>query len=392
MNIMKTLYFAAPSGISGNMTLAALLEIIEDDNYLLNELKKLHLDGYEIIIKKTNKNHIHAKHVEVKVEESHVHRHLIDINKIIDDSDLNFNVKSLAKKIFLAVAKAESKVHDIDIDEVHFHEVGALDSIIDIVGTAILIDKIRPDKIYGGEINEGKGFINCAHGLMAVPVPATLEILKEHQIPFKQIDVETELITPTGAAIFATLVEKVQDMPKGKIIKTGYGAGTKDIKVPNILIALLLEEEVKMNEEEVYVLNTNIDDTTGEILAYVQEKLISLGALDVSFSPLYMKKNRPAYKLEVILKPGDLNKISEVILLETSSIGIRYRKEKRLTLKREEVRIDSIYGTLIGKKVYTSNGIKIYPEFESLKEIAKKNNVALKDLYDLFIRITSDGN
>lgn len=392
MNIMKTLYFAAPSGISGNMTLAALLEIIEDDNYLLNELKKLHLDGYEIIIKKTNKNHIHAKHVEVKVEESHVHRHLSDINKIIDDSDLNFNVKSLAKKIFLAVAKAESKVHDIDIDGVHFHEVGALDSIIDIVGTAILIDKIHPDKIYGGELNEGKGFINCAHGLMAVPVPATLEILKEHQIPFKQIDVETELITPTGAAIFATLVEKVQDMPKGKIIKTGYGAGTKDIKVPNILIALLLEEEAKMNEEEVYVLNTNIDDTTGEILAYVQEKLISLGALDVSFSPLYMKKNRPAYKLEVILKPGDLNKISEVIFLETSSIGIRYRKEKRLTLKREEVRIDSIYGTLIGKKVYTSNGIKIYPEFESLKEVAKKNNVALKDLYDLFIRITSDGN
>ena len=389
---MKTLYLSAPSGISGNMTLAALLEIIGDDNYLLDELKKLHLEGYEIIIKKTNKNHIHAKLLEVKVEESHVHRHLSDINKIIDESDLNASVKALAKKIFYVVAKAESKVHDVPIEEVHFHEVGALDSIIDIVGTAILVDKIHPDKIYGGELNEGKGFINCQHGLMAVPVPATLEILKEYQIPFKQIDVETELITPTGAAIFATLVTSIKPFPYGKIIKSGYGAGSKDIKIPNILVSLLIEEEDKMNEEDVYVLNTNIDDISPEILGYVQEKLFELGALDVSYSPLFMKKNRPAYKLEVILRPNDLAKISEVIFLETSSIGIRYCKEKRLTLKREEISVDSIYGTLKGKKVYTPNGIKIYPEYESLKEVAKKNGVPLKDLYDLFIKLTSYGN
>ncbi len=374
------------------MTLAALLEIIGDDNYLLDELKKLHLDGYEIIIEQVNKNHIHAKHVEVKVEESHVHRHLSDIDKIIDGSDLKVSIKALAKKMFLAVAKAESKVHGIPLEEVHFHEVGALDSIIDIVGTAILIDKIHPDKIYGGELNEGKGFITCKHGLMAVPVPATLEILKEGQIPFKQIDIETELITPTGAAIFATLVEKIQDIPHGKIIKRGFGAGTKDIKIPNILIALLMEEEDEMNEEDVYVLNTNIDDSNGEILGYVQEKLLALGALDVSFIPLYMKKNRPAYKLEVILKPNDLAKISDLIFLETSSIGVRYRKEKRLILKREEMSVDSIYGPLKGKKVYTSNGTKIYPEYESLKEIAKKKDIPLKDLYDLFIILTNYGN
>ena len=147
-----------------------------------------------------------------------------------------------------------------------------------------------------------------------------------------------------------------------------------------------------MNDEDVYVLNTNIDDISPEILGYVQEKLFELGALDVSYSPLFMKKNRPAYKLEVILRPNDLAKISEVIFLETSSIGIRYRKEKRLTLRREEISVDSIYGTLKGKKVYTPNGIKIYPEYESLKEVAKKNDVPLKDLYDLFIKLTTYGN
>ena len=230
---MKTLYFDCSSGISGNMTLAALTEIIGDENYLIEELKKLHIDGYEINISKKVKNGI--THVDVILthqhEHSHVqkeqehhhhnyeHRNLHDVCEIIDNSDIDEESKDLAKRIFMRVAKAESKVHNKPLDEVHFHEVGAIDSIVDIVGTAILINKIRPDKIISSVVNDGHGFIECAHGTMAVPVPATTEIFANSNVKFRQIDIDTELVTPTGAAIIAELSSEFTTLPAMKIKK-----------------------------------------------------------------------------------------------------------------------------------------------------------------------------
>ena len=232
---MKTLYFDCSSGISGNMTLGALLEIVGDENYLLGELKKLNVDGYKIEISKKVKNGITGTYVDVILENEHhhhdhdhghahdhehhhhhEHRNLYDVNTIIDNSSLDENTKDLAKRIFLRVAKAESKVHNKSLDEVHFHEVGAIDSIVDIVGTAILINKINPDRIISSVVNDGYGFIECAHGTMSVPVPATSEIFANSNVKFRQIDIDTELVTPTGAAIIADLHMRVEQFVERK--------------------------------------------------------------------------------------------------------------------------------------------------------------------------------
>ena len=264
---MKGLYFDCSSGICGNMTLGALLDIIDDEDYFLNEINKLNIDGYKIEFSKKDSygingryvdvivdgkdeyghiHHIHDEHTHSHKEEHHhehenhhhhhhEHRNLNDVNEIIDRSSLDDKTKNLAKEIFFKVANAESKVHGKTIEEVHFHEVGAIDSIIDIVGTAILINKINPDIIFSSVVNEGYGFIECAHGKMSVPVPATSQIFANENVKFKQIDVDTELVTPTGAAIISTLAKDYTLMPEMKLEKVGYGAGFKDIGYSNLL-------------------------------------------------------------------------------------------------------------------------------------------------------------
>ena len=277
------------------MTLGALLEIVGDENYLLNELKKLNIDEYKIEISKKVKNGITGTYVDVILEHGHhkkdhheqhqhehhhhEHRNLNDVNTIIENSSLEEKVKELAKRIFLRVAKAESKVHNKPLDEVHFHEVGAIDSIVDIVGTAILIHKINPDKIISSVVNDGYGFIRCAHGLISVPVPATSEIFANSNVEFRQIDIDTELVTPTGAAIIAELATEFTPLPAMVTEKIGWGAGSKDLKIPNILKVYYGESE-KQNENLV-VMETNIDDCSGEIFGYTQELLFQNGALDV---------------------------------------------------------------------------------------------------------------
>ncbi len=396
---MKTLYFDCNSGISGNMVLGALIEILGDENYLLKELKKLNIDGYKIEISKKIKNGITGTYVDVILEHEHnhkenhnnhdehdhihhhEHRNLYDVEKIIDNSLLNTKVKELAKKIFMRVAKAESKVHNKAIEEVHFHEVGAIDSIIDIVGTAILINKINPDRIVSSIINDGYGFIECAHGTMAVPVPATSEILADSKAKFRQIDIDTELVTPTGAAIITELGEDFINLPVMKIEKIGWGAGYKDLKVPNIL--KVYYGEIENNEKDIVVMETNIDDTTGEILGFVSEKLFENGALDVFYTPIYMKKNRPAYRLTVCSRKADINILQNIIFKETTTIGIRYRYEYRTELKREIIEIDTKYGKIKAKKVTNNNEEYIYPEYESIKKVAEENDIPLKEMYKL---------
>lgn len=411
---MKTLYFDCSSGISGNMTLGALLEIVGDDNYLLNELKKLNVDGYRIEISNKVKNGITGKYVDVILEDdehehhhvhehehhhehgtdmnnntleeihhehNHAHRNLNDVNEIIDRSSIDEKSKELAKRIFLRVAKAESKVHNKPLEEVHFHEVGAIDSIVDIVGTAILINKINPDKIMSSIVNDGYGFIECAHGTMSVPVPATSEIFASSNVKFRQIDVDTELVTPTGAAIIAELAEEFTTLPAMVTEKIGWGAGYKDLEIPNVLKVYYGEME-KPNENFV-VMETNVDDCSGEVLAYTSEKLFENGALDVFYTPIFMKKGRPAYRLSVACRKEDMFKLQNIMFKETTTIGIRYRFESRTELGREMVEIDTKYGKLKAKKVTNNGETYVYPEYASLKEIAKKNDIPLKELYKL---------
>lgn len=380
---MKALYFDCSSGISGNMTLGALLEIVGDENYLLEELKKLNLDGYKIEISKKAKNGITGTYVDVVLEHEHHHEHrnLYDVNKIIEESLIDERSKELAKKIFIRVAKAESKVHNKPLEEVHFHEVGAIDSIIDIVGTAILINKMNPDKIISSVVNDGYGFIECAHGTMSVPVPATSEIFANSNVKFRQIDIDTELVTPTGAAIIAELADEFTILPAMITEKIGWGAGSKDLKIPNIL--KVYYGEMQNQTEEFTVMETNVDDCTGELLGYTSEKLFKNGAIDVFYTPIFMKKNRPAYRLSVACKKEDMLKLQNIIFRETTTIGIRYRFESRTELGREMVEIDTKYGKIKAKKVINNGEAYVYPEYENIKEVAEKNNIPLKELYKL---------
>lgn len=406
---MKTLYFDCSSGISGNMALGALTEILGDEQYLIAELKKLNVDGYKIDISKKVKNGItgtyvnvivngkdeygHVHHIDEHHHEEHIydhdlehphhheHRNLNDVNKIIDESSLDDKTKDLAKRIFLRVANSESKVHNKSLDEVHFHEVGAIDSIIDIVGTAILINKINPDKIISSVVNDGYGFIECAHGTMSVPVPATSEIFASSNVKFRQIDVDTELVTPTGAAIIAELAEEFTTLPVIKTNKIGWGTGSKDLKIPNVLKVYLGDTEAE--NKQIVVMETNIDDSTGETLGYCMEKLFENGALDVFYTPIFMKKNRPAYRMTVCCKSEDIQRLQNIIFSQTTTIGIRYRYEYRTELAREMVEVDTKYGKLKAKKVDNNGDVYIYPEYESVKELAEKNNVPLKEIYKM---------
>ena len=382
---MKILYFDCSSGISGNMTLGALTEIIGDENYLIEELKKLNIDGYKIEISKKVKNGITGTYVDVilahKHEHHHEHRNLNDINKIIENSLLSDEVKNLAKRIFLRVAKAESKVHNKTLEEVHFHEVGAIDSIVDIVGTAILINKINPDKIISSIVNDGYGFIDCSHGTMSVPVPATSEIFASSNVKFRQIDIDTELVTPTGAAIIAELSTDFTTLPAIVTEKIGWGTGSKDLKIPNVL--KVYYGEIQESNEDFVVMETNVDDCTGEILGYTLEKLFESKALDVFYTPIFMKKGRPAYKLTVACRKKDMLNLQNIIFKETTTIGIRYRFESRTELKREFIEINTKYGKIKAKKVVNNGETYVYPEYESMKKIASKNNIPLKELYKL---------
>lgn len=400
---MKVLYFDCSSGISGNMTLGALLELCDDSSYLENELNKLHLEGYHIHISQMKKNGITGTYVDVHLESPvhdhthfhhddhhhghysghhHEHRNLFDIQKIIDESEIDEQAKDLAKRIFMRVALAESKVHNEPLEKVHFHEVGAIDSIVDIVGTAILITHIQPDQIYSSIVNDGYGFIECAHGTIAVPVPATSEIFAASQVISRQIDIDTELVTPTGAAIIAELAQSFGAMPTMNVQKIGWGCGSKDLKIPNVLkVSLGIVEDAS---SEVVVMETNIDDCQSEILGYTMEQLFENGALDVFFTPIFMKKNRPAYRLTVVCQENDLQKMESLIFRNTTTIGIRYRRENRTVLNRQIVQIDTKYGKIRAKKVMYQDETYFYPEYEDVKAIAKENHISIKTIYQEF--------
>ncbi len=411
---MKILYYDCFSGISGDMNLGALIDVGVDKNYLLEELLKLHINDYKIEIAKDsrkgiygtkvdvilNNNHVHQhlhkhNHDHVQIQKIHHHRNLKDIESIIKSSTLKENVKQVSLGMFKRVAEAEAKVHNKPIEEVHFHEVGAVDSIIDIVGAAICLDFLKVDKIKASTIEVGSGFVKCAHGTLPVPAPATSEILK--CIPIRS-QISFEATTPTGAAILACCVEEFTDKKSFKINKIGYGIGNKDTgDVPNVLRVFIGEEDENCSDkyqetingeegdcitDEAYVIECNIDDMNPELYEYVIESLFKEGALDVYMTPIIMKKQRPGIKLNVLCKSEEQNEIKDIILTHTTTLGFRQYKVKRNMLKREFHRVNTKYGEITVKSgYYKGKSIKSKPEYEECKKIALENDISIAEVY-----------
>ena len=374
------LYFDIIGGISGDMTLASLLDLGVPKEIFLQELNKLNMDNeFEIEIDYKYENGIKGTKVNVITKEQHCPRNLIDVYDIIDNSRLNNNIKERAKEIFMIVAKAEAKVHGTTIDKIHFHEVGAIDSIVDIVGSCILLDLLNIDKVYSTSVPLGSGFIQCAHGVIPAAAPATVEILKN--IPVKFNHVKGECTTPTGAAIIKTICDEFIDELDFNTKKIGYGVGHKKFEKPNILrVALAQEDE---HNEVVYEIVANIDDMSSEIYSYLFEKIMDEGALDVFTESIFMKKNRPAYKISILTKKKDLNKFIKLLLTETSTFGVRYKEYNRAKLDRKFIEVDTVYGKVKVKLGYYNNKlIKLKPEYEQCKLISKTLNIELREVYN----------
>ncbi|MDI6689291.1 MAG: nickel pincer cofactor biosynthesis protein LarC [Actinomycetota bacterium] len=379
---MKIAYFDCFSGISGDMVLGALLDAGFPFEVLLTELKKLPLKDYEIKAEKVEKLGISATKVCVRAEEKGIIRTWSNVKSIIQESKLHPDVKEESQRIFLKLAEAESKTHRKSIDQVHFHEIGAHDTLIDIVGTVIGLHYLGIKEIYSSPLATGMGLMKTEHGVLPIPAPATLEILKD--IPIYSAGIATELVTPTGAAIIKTYAKEFGEMPPLKIASIGYGAGTRDLKIPNVL-RILVGEALSIGEEMdlVETIRANIDDMNPEVYHHVMERLFEAGALDVWLTPIYMKRNRPGVTLSVLLPLRIEEKILEILFEETTTLGIRCSRETRRKLTREILEIDTEFGPIaikMGK--FRGRIVNISPEYEDCARIARESNVPLKLVYE----------
>ncbi len=385
---MKIAYFDCFSGISGDMTVGALLDAGLKIEILEKELKKLGLSGYRLEVNKVLKKGISATQFKVKIKEERVERRFKDILTILEESKLDEEIKKETKKIFFNIAQAESKIHQKDIDKIHFHEIGGLDSIIDITSVVIGIKTLGIEEIHSSALPMGKGFVKCAHGVIPVPAPATLELLKN--IPTYSGGIESEMITPTGAGIISTLAKSFGKRPLMKIERIGYGAGEKEFTIPNLLRISIGEKILKdENSKDGYVsdeavlIETNIDDMNPEFYDYIIDKLFSQGALDVFLTPIQMKKNRPAHMLSIIVYEQNLKEILEVLFSESTTLGVRIREIKRLKLSQQNFIAETKYGKIKVKVGIFKGEIKnIAPEYEDCKKMAEQHKVPLKEVYE----------
>src|SRR3989338_195644 len=385
---MKILYFDCFSGISGDMIIGSLLDLGLNFKFLENELKKLNFKNYKIAAKKIVKNGISATKFDV-IEaihhgHSHENRNLKEINKIIENSNLDKEIKNTVKKIFYKIAVAEAKVHKTAINKIHFHEIGAIDTIIDVSGAVIGFKKLNIEKIYCSKLNTGTGFVEFSHGNWPVPAPATAELLKS--IPIYHNNVKSELVTPTGAAIIATLTDSFGDMPAMILEKIGYGAATKDLRQPNVLRVFYGERDngFESFDDKIMVMETNIDNMNPEIFPYVIERLIKSGALDAYSMPINMKKSRIGIKITVLCDKNNIDKLSKIIFEETTTLGIRIFPAGRKKLEKEIKIINTKYGK-IRVKISKLNGKtkNITPEYEDCAKITRKYKIPLRKVYEL---------
>lgn len=414
----RTLYLECSAGISGDMMAAALLDLGADQEVLKKALKSLHVSGYQIEISRVSKNgldacdfnvildkehenhdhdmeylhgledghgHSHSHEQSHRHTHDHVHRNLKDILAVINDSEISDSAKKTAVHIFEILAAAEAKAHGVSVEEVHFHEVGAVDSIVDIVAVAVCLDDLGIDKVIVPILNEGFGYIRCQHGMIPVPVPATAAIVQAYGLSLHLTGIEGELVTPTGAAIVAAIQTSDKLPEKFTIQKIGIGAGKRQYERPSLLRAMLISSR-EAQEDCIYKLESNIDDCTGETLGYVMQRLFDAGARDVHYMPVFMKKNRPAYQLNVICSEEDIEKLEEIIFMETTTIGIRRQRMERSVLNREIKEVQTSIGMAKVKICSLSLGQRIYPEYESVIELCQKSGLSWQEVYALIRR------
>jgi uncharacterized protein (TIGR00299 family) protein len=363
------------------MFLGALVDAGVPEAVLRAEIAKINIKGYALKVESVNKCGIQATHIDVDLTSGHHHRGLSDILSLIREAELPEAVKEKACLVFQRLGAAEAKVHGMPIEKVHFHEVGAVDAIIDIVGTVFGFYYLGIDRIYCSPLRVGRGFVKAAHGIMPIPAPATAELL--HGIPWYPGDIDKELVTPTGAALVAELCSGFGDRPAGFLAeKTAYGAGTWDLIIPNVLrlsVGTIPEEK---NMDNKWLLEANIDDSTPEVISYVIDKLMAAGALDAWITPIIMKKGRPAFLVSALTDETCKNAVEDVVFAETSSIGVRWQEVRRTVADRSIVPVATEWGS-VGVKVAERNGqvINVAPEFGDCRALADKTGAPLKKIY-----------
>lgn len=446
-----TLYLECTAGISGDMTVAALLDLGADRDVLMKALNSIPVKGFSIEIGRVKKagidccdfrvildehheNHdhdmeylhghheehhhgeeaqtayyhhgeelqtSHHHHKEGQQEEqgenslcahehthahthSHEHRGIQEIKHILAGCNMTKNAGNLAERIFHILAEAEAKAHNVPIEQVHFHEVGAIDSIVDIVAVAVCLDNLKIDQVIVPKLCEGTGTVRCQHGVLPVPVPAVANILKTHALKVEIMNVQGEFVTPTGAAIVAA-IRTGDKLPKEFSIKEmGIGAGKRNYERPSMLRAMLIEAD-SQEKDTIYKLESNVDDCTGEALGYVMERLFEVGARDVHYMPVFMKKNRPAWQLNVICKKEDIRKLEQIIFQETTTIGIRRMEMERTVLERELETVQTPYGQAVVKKCRIGEQTRLYPEYDSVAAICGQSGLSFQEAYQMIV-------
>lgn len=421
----KTLYLECYSGISGDMTVAALLDLGADREVLKESLKSLPVGGFRTEITRVKKSgldacdfsvileqdnhdhdmeylhgseksytghHEHSHEVNHEHHHGHTHSHehphehrgMKEITEIIQKSEMTVRAKKMAMRVFGILAQAESKAHGVPIEEVHFHEVGAVDSIVDIAAIAICMDNLDISNVIVPVLYEGTGFIRCQHGQIPVPVPAVTHIAETHKLKLKITDIQGELVTPTGAAVVAAFRTSDRLPEDFTMLKTGIGAGKRQYRCPGILRAMLIRETTDLQIKDIiWKLETDMDDCGGEMMGHVMNLLMANGAREVHYTPIYTKKNRPAYTLTVICKESEREKLENLIFSETTTIGIRRVEMERTILQREIQKKDTPVGTAIVKACTLPDGnIRYYPEYENVAELAERNQLSFRETYD----------
>lgn len=383
---MKIAYFDCYAGASGDMILGSLLDAGVDFDTFVAELAKLNLSGFKLAVSGLHRNHIGATSIDVKVNEKQPERHLSEIRNIIEASALSATVKEKSIRIFTRLAEAEAKIHRTTPEKIHFHEVGGIDAIVDVVGAVIALELLQIEQVYVSAFPFGFGFVECSHGQIPMPAPASIELLRGFKII--QRPLEGELVTPTGAAILSTLAHPTDKLPEMSLEKIGYGGGKSKFPFPNLLRIFVgnAETAILPQLENLTILEANIDDMNPEIYTYLFDRLFENGALDVFLTPILMKKNRPGNLLSVLTPTEKIIPLSEVILRETSTFGLRQRQVQRRKLEREMVKVTTPLGNVtvkIGK--IDDQIVQIAPEYQDCADLARKNKHPLKEVYELAV-------
>ena len=391
---MKIAYFDCFSGASGDMILGSLIDAGLSPKRLREELKKLRIPTVHLRVKKVLKGGISATQVMVEGKgEKRSHRNLKEILRIVERSGVEAEVKEKSKEIFKRIASVEAKIHQTPMEEVHFHELGGLDSIVDIVGSVWGIRQLGIEKIYVSKVNVGSGFVKCEHGILPVPAPATLFLMEGK--PIYSSGVERELLTPTGAAILTTLSSEFGSMPLMNVDRVGYGAGRDNLSHPNLLRLIIGTSESISGKEEVVVIETNIDDMNPQFYDYVMERLLAMEVLEVFITPILMKKNRPGHLLTIICSSEKLPSVTKFLLRETTTLGLRWHQEERAKTDREILTLQTKYGKIRFKLArWEGKVVNLSPEYEDCKRLALEKRVPLKEVFEEAkrVEITLRGN